>query len=227
MIFNSYKSKSELDIALSDKIIFVLTEILRTKKEAVVLFSGGSTPTGMLKCLATKNFDWSSLIISLVDDRMVDASNNFSNFKMIKELFFEQIAPEFRPKFLPLVIDPTDFKDNMDRVSKSFEQISQADLVLLGMGNDGHFASLFPNDPTSILALDAGNDGKLVYTKAAVHPEHRISFSWSFLKKSKHIFLQITGEEKLKIIQTKKTYENLPINALLSERDDAEIYWAI
>ena len=178
MIFNRFESRTALEEVLADRILSTLNEIVQEKKQALVLFSGGSTPVGLLKRLAAERFDWSLVTVSLVDDRMVEEDSSFSNYKMIKELFFNQIAAEFQPKLLPLVVDSADFDRNMELVSKNFENIASPDLVILGMGNDGHFASLFPNDDASEEALNEDNNEKLVYTNAHVFQEDRISFSW-------------------------------------------------
>jgi 6-phosphogluconolactonase len=227
MIFKRFESRTALEEVLADRILSILNEIVQVKKQALVLFSGGSTPVGLLKRLAAKRFDWSLVIVSLVDDRMVVEDSSFSNYKMIKELFFDKIAPEFQPKLLPLVVDSADFERNMELISKNFENIASPDLVILGMGNDGHFASLFPDDTASEKALNEENKEKLVYTRAPVYPEDRISFSWSFLKKSKYLFLHITGEEKLEIIQKEEIYKKLPAKVLLTERTDQEVFWAL
>ena len=227
MIFKRFESRTALEEVLADRILSILNEIVQVKKQALVLFSGGSTPVGLLKRLAAKRFDWSLVIVSLVDDRMVEEDSSFSNYKMIKELFFDKIAPEFQPKLLPLVVDSADFERNMELVSKNFENIASPDLVILGMGNDGHFASLFPDDTASEKALNEENKEKLVYTNAPVFPEDRISFSWSFLKKSKYLFMHITGEEKLEIIQKEEIYKKLPAKVLITERTDQEVFWAL
>jgi 6-phosphogluconolactonase len=226
MIFNRFESRTALEEVLADRILSTLNEIVQVKKQALVLFSGGSTPVGLLKKLAAERFDWSLVTVSLVDDRMVEEDSSFSNYKMIKELFFDKIAPEFQPKLLPLVVDSVDFDRNMEQVSGNFENIPGPDLVILGMGNDGHFASLFPNDDASEEALKKENKEKLVYTNAPVFPEDRISFSWSFLKKSKYLFLHITGEEKLKIIQDCSIYKTLPVHVLLMDYGDLEVYFS-
>jgi 6-phosphogluconolactonase len=226
MIFNRFESRTALEEVLADRILSTLNEIVQVKKQALVLFSGGSTPVGLLKKLAAERFDWSLVTVSLVDDRMVEEDSSFSNYKMIKELFFDKIAPEFQPKLLPLVVDSVDFDRNMEQVSGNFENIPGPDLVILGMGNDGHFASLFPNDDASEEALKKENKEILVYTHAPAYPEDRISFSWSFLSKSRHLFLHITGDEKLQLTQHKETHKNLPVRVLLTERGDLEIFWA-
>lgn len=226
MILNRFKNKADLDEILADRIISILNETIKEKKQATLLFSGGSTPVGLLKVLSKKKFDWTSVTMSLVDDRMVEDNSSFSNYKMIKELFINQIAPEAQPRLLPLVVDLQDFDKNLKLVSKNFENILKADLVILGMGNDGHFASLFPNDSASEKALNQENKEKLVYTQAPVYPEQRISFSWNFIKKSKYLFLHITGNEKLHIIQNETFHKNLPVNVLLTERANLEVFCA-
>ena len=95
-------------------------------------------------------------------------------------------------------------------------------VLILGMGKDGHTASIFPNDSASDTALVS--EEPFLNTNAPTHPTNRITCTLSLIKKAKHIFLLITGKEKLEIFNNKSL--ELPIHKVLAEREDLITFYA-
>ncbi len=222
-----FDNRSELDIQLAKDILNSISELKKSQKEVNILFSGGSTPQGLLLILAESKFDWHGVSVSLVDDRIVEESSNFSNARMIKTIFLNKISGN-KPKFLPLVRDTKDLSFNMDSLIENIPATKKPDIVVLGMGTDGHFASLFPNDPASSVGLQDDQDQHLIYTTAPSEPKNRISFTWPYLRKADKVFLHITGQEKLEIINNGANRSlELPIDKVLSDNHpNSSIYWA-
>jgi len=222
-----FKNKSSLDVNLANDILKQLNKYRNENGKASILFSGGSTPHGMLKQLAESTFDWSDIIVSLVDDRVVEKTSEYSNSAMIENLFLNKINGT-KPHFYQLVLHPEEAINNMNEVLGYMDKLSFPDIVILGMGPDGHFASLFPNDKASAEGLKLTFNKPLIYTNAPQEPKKRISFSWSYLRKASEIYLHITGEEKLKLlIQKEKRAEVLPIDTLLNDQEvKPTLYWA-
>jgi 6-phosphogluconolactonase len=95
------------------------------------------------------------------------------------------------------------------------------------MGSDGHFASLFPRNKKSERGLLLNNRNAFCYTTAPSEPKERISFTWSFLRKSANLFLFITGEEKMALIDLIYKRDELPIDSfLIDDEITPEIFWA-
>ena len=113
---------------------------------------------------------------------------------------------------------------NLEMVSKSYSCfIDRTDFTLLGMGNDGHTASIFPNDMESdnlMKSLDVG----IYSTKAPNYPFNRVTCSKELIAKSKAIVLFFTGEHKLNVLKN-SSMTNLPISYFIKNYKEMEIYY--
>lgn len=221
-----FRSKETLENQLVAETVSIIKELQETQNSLFLLFSGGSTPKIFLQKLAISEINWANITISLVDDRFVESNSEYSNEKFLFENLINLIKSE-KPRFLSLVQDSKDEESNLILINQEPLFSVKADIVFLGMGTDGHFASLFPNDEKSALGLIKNNDKILINTNAPVHPQKRVSFSLNHITKSSYLFLFLTGEEKLNIITNSTTKEKLPIyNLLESRKKPISIYWA-
>ena len=115
---------------------------------------------------------------------------------------------------------------NLPQAFDSTEEIGTPDVVILGMGTDGHFASLFPHDKSSKTGLEESPTPPLLYTTAPVAPRQRISHSWHYLKQAHHLFLHITGQTKMDLIEEAPQREALPIDVALNDAAaNLTIFW--
>ena len=96
----------------------------------------------------------------------------------------------------PMVQNPQDYAHSIAQCHQTYLKFIQGDVILLGMGGDGHFASLFPNDEPSTEGLLATECGCLG-TNAPSHPTKRISTNLAFIESIEHRILLITGKDKL------------------------------
>ena len=227
MNIEKFERRELLEAVLVREILSSLKHALTERGRASLLFSGGSTPKALMNRLANMDFDWSKVHVGLVDDRMVAEENAASNLAMLKREFLRKI-PGAKPTIHPLVFYPNDDKDNMNAALTAVRRLEKLDVVLLGMGTDGHFASLFPNDEASNSGLKEDVNEVLLYTRAPSVPQHRISFSWPQLKAAAQIFLHITGTEKLALLESREAATDvLPVDTLLACKGPKfEIYWA-
>jgi 6-phosphogluconolactonase len=228
MIQNNYTTKTDLEKDLVTTIVSILTLAIDKKGTASILFSGGSTPKGLLNQLAKTDLDWKNIKIGLVDDRMVDEFSPFSNLAFLKKELVHLIEGDAKPRICPLVFSSQKKEDNLAKATQSVLSLDSIEVVLLGMGTDGHFASFFPKDAASLAALEISCKTPLVYTTAPSFPQERISFSWSYLKSARHIFLHITGQAKKELIGANRDASSLlPIDRFLEEATSSmAIYWA-
>lgn len=225
-IFHGFTNKNELDSALTKSIVLDIIKAIETKGSAYLLLSGGSTPKGLFQKLASELLDWNHITIGLVDDRMVAEDSEFSNAAMLKNLLINEIVGDKKPHFLPLVYRTDDDEINLNTATEQLNQIGLPDVVVLGMGNDGHFASLFPGDPASEQSLRQINPDALLYTKSPQFPHSRISHSWAYLRQAGKLYLHITGNEKKDLIRNQHKGK-LPIDTVLNDKaTSVEIFWA-
>jgi 6-phosphogluconolactonase len=197
----------------------VLGESIEKYGNATLLVSGGSTPKGLFKKLSERKFPWENITIGLVDERFVNNSSEFSNEKLIRETLLQNQASD--ANFIPMVYDDVDETRNLGLVQKAYHNFERLDAIILGMGDDGHTASIFPNDIESEFALKTIDN--IVSTKAPNHPTNRISCSLDFLKKARKIYLFFTGENKLNVLNESKE-KNYPISNFLDEK--TSIYYS-
>lgn len=207
-----FDSKIALEQALCQQISADLTRFIAQNGKATLLLSGGSTPSGVYRLLSEETLDWSKVHIGLVDDRFVDAHSPYSNFKLLRESIGQNKAQNVH--IYPMVLDTTDYQKNLEKVEQTYRIFTEPDIVLLGMGPDGHTASIFPNDTAS----DRANDNKnqlLSNTNAPAEPTQRITFNGPVLRRAKNLYLMITGAQK-KLIFESSEQQHFPIAAFKS-----------
>jgi 6-phosphogluconolactonase len=225
-VFHGFSNKKELDVALAKSIVEDIKLAIEKKGHAYLLFSGGSTPRGLFAELAKQSLDWNLIKIGLVDERMVSEESEYSNAAMLKNLLIDKITGDKKPVFLPLVYSVNDFDANLTKANEVLNENTSPDVVVLGMGNDGHFASLFPGDSASEESLYRLNSASLLYTQAPQFPQSRISHSWLYLRKAGKLYLHIMGNEKKDLIRNQQRAK-LPIDSVLSDKETStEIFWS-
>lgn len=164
-----------------------------------IALSGGSTPMPVLDVLRSSKLDWNRYNFFLVDERCVPESNQNSNFGNIKKVFFNHLKEAQRFPFYQdgkhLEEMPKLYEEEIkNHVASNANGIPEFDLILIGMGTDGHTASLFP-DSASL------NDEKLVSLNLIPSKqEYRLTFNYSLILAAKEIVILIKGEEKNNII---------------------------
>jgi 6-phosphogluconolactonase len=192
----SFESKALLEVDLAQRIADILRSEIEKKGTATLLLSGGSTPKNLYQKLSEIDLDWSNVHVGLVDERFVSQDSSFSNETLIRESLMQNKAATAH--FHPMVINASDYSENLTLATEENRVFENPDVIVLGMGDDGHTASLFPNDLSSEEATFS--ERLLANTNAPNEPTQRITFSGPILKKGKHNFLMITGARKLDIL---------------------------
>jgi len=172
---------------------------------ATFVASGGKSPVRCFHYLSEKKLDWSRIYVTLSDERCVPADHQQSNQKLIRDNLIKGNAQTLA--FLPL--EEGNFCDKTPFACS-----------LLGMGNDGHFASLFPDSPELKEGLVSQKEVIEVSTPSS--PFDRVSMTLNLIVKSNEILLLVFGEDKLKVLENPS---GLPVEELLS-RFPVKIIWA-
>ena len=220
-ITNIFFDKNILFRSMVESIIEELKDVIIRRGEATMLLSGDSTPGPLYKLLDEECAFLEKIKIGLVDERYVPVSSEFSNEKYIKNCFSKH--PEAFYQITGMVIDSEDEKKNIDHVNSKYQDfLNQTDIVILGMGTDGHIASIFPEDKESLRAL-LTSEKTILKTKAPSKPSHRITCSMKMITEATSIYMLFHGNEKRKVLHDKT--QSLPIHDLLEKRKDVKIFY--
>lgn len=214
-----HASKEELEDALLQDIKFIISEDIIKFGKAKLLLSGGSTPSGLYRKLSSTQLDWSKVIVGLVDERFVKNSSDFSNEKLVKTCFLINEAKN--ATFIPMIFSADNEALNLLRTNESYAVFNDASVIILGMGEDGHTASLFPNDSDSNKAMDS--EQNIFFTNSPSNPTRRITCTPKLLLSSKNIFLMLTGENKKEVLFS-AAKNKLPISHFIGSI--TEIYYS-
>ena len=169
--------------------------------------SGGSSPVKIFNDLSKSDLDWSKVSVTLVDDRVVSSEHSDSNEKLLKENLFINNASA--AKFISLKSD----SEEVMNINRPF------DIMLLGMGEDGHFASLFPELVDNSNYFDLSANPEIIFTEPMGNPCHkRVSMNLSMIMKSKKIILLVSSSAKSILVDQALENKYLPIHFLLNQQ---------
>jgi 6-phosphogluconolactonase len=218
-----------LSRALADQIAAALKAAIAARGLASLVVSGGKSPLQLFEQLRAEKLDWSRVCIALADERWVDPGDAESNEKLVREHLLR--GPAAGARFHGLKNGaPT---PDMGAVSawETFARVPRPfDAVVLGMGDDGHTASLFPGSPNLPRALNQSAVAGCVGMWAPVPPQPRLSLNLGALLDSRRIVLLISGAGKW------RTYlaagapgpeQEMPVRAVLRQsHTPVQVMWS-
>jgi 6-phosphogluconolactonase len=174
---------------------------LTAKGRASLALAGGSTPAPVYQRLSHAIIAWEKVTILLTDERQAPADHPDSNERMLRATLFQNHAAAAR--FAPM-------QDDLIMRHRPF------DAVLLGMGEDGHFASLFPRSPVLTRGLDLVSDQYVLSVPAGdpAPPQPRYSLTLHALSGAGAVILLITGDAKRAVLGRARA-DNLPVASLI------------
>ena len=205
---------------------------LEQNSQATLLLSGGSTPAPLYQRLSSANLDWGKVSIALVDERWVDQDSSASNERLLRENMLVNQAAE--ATFKGMKNDHPSPFDGAAECSADYAKLpSPFAICLLGMGPDGHTASLFPGAEGLGTALDSKHHcAGIRAVKSDVtgdNVERMTMTPWSILQ-SRRLILLITGDDKWGIYckaRQSQTSAKLPISLFIHQDSVLlEVYWA-
>ncbi len=227
-------SREELYLKVANQCAVQLNRGVEKYGRASFIVPGGTTPAPVFEKLSNMSLDWHKILVAPSDERWVEPEHEQSNQGLIKSKLLVNHAS--KAGLMALKNEAQTPKLGEVIAEKNIGNLAQPfDVVLLGMGGDGHFASLFPGIPELSQALDINNENKCIGINAegcsvAGDYTQRMSLTLSALLNSKLIILMITGAQKLQLLDdaTKQNDSmNLPITALINQtKTPLEIYWA-
>lgn len=229
-----FENRQDMVAALEAECVAALTKAVEERGEATFMVSGGSTPEPLYKSLSNVDLPWESIYVALVDERWVDFEHDKSNEAFtVKHLIQNKAAVT---NLVGMKNTAATAQEGLADCEAAYQQLAQPfDVTILGMGSDGHTASLFPHANGLDAALNP--DSPELCAAIIAHQSEvtgaiteRMTLSLAGLLKSKVLVLLITGQEKLDVLrkaQAGTDVKEMPIRAVLQQdRVPVVIYWA-
>lgn len=226
LVSNEFSSAEQLTAEFAITITELLTQAIADKGQATLVVSGGRTPVALFQTLAQTKIDWSKVVITLADDRWVDVSDDASNDKLVRTHLLQGYAAA--ASFITLKHDFSNAEEAVAACETALEDVQLPfDVVILGMGEDGHTASLFPCSDQIEQGLDLNSQAKYIAVQPTTAPHQRMSLTLPAILASKNIFLHLVGESKKDTIAKalKSSELEMPISAVMN-RTTVNLMWA-
>ena len=212
----------------------ILRSATATAESAALLVSGGRTPIPLFRKLSEADLDWAKVSVALVDERWVDMDSPASNEALVRNNLLQNKASA--ANFIAMKSSDKTALLAQPGCERAYQQLSRPyAFALLGMGPDGHIASLFPAAEGLDSALDASATNlcaAITARQSAVTGEftERMSLTLAALLQSRQLHLWITGEEKLAVYRSALAQPDqalMPVSAILhQDRIPVEVYWS-
>lgn len=222
-----YDSANTFAQAVADRLAQELQRGLAARRLASFAVPGGTTPGPIFDELAKRELDWSKITVTLTDERWVPATDPASNEALLRSRLLTGVAEKMR--VIGLYEDGMKPSASIATVSDRLKKLTLPfDVVLLGMGGDGHFASLFPGVEMLKAGLSLTTTVPCVASDQPINGQPRISLTLQLLLQSRVILLALCGKDKLKVIERAYSASSidLPVAALLAQnRVPVEIHY--
>lgn len=228
MIVNEYlfTDMRALQTALTEALLAALSKAIARKGHAVMALPGGTTPVPLFKALAEKTFNWCNVTITLTDERWVKNTHADSNEGLLRT----RLLDHCNANFVPLKSDALTAKEGQRITEQKLSRILYPmDICVVGMGEDGHIASIFSDSPELGSAIDPSNNQHCIAISRANSPQERLSLTLNTLINTQKIILLIQGDKKRKVyLEAKDAIENndSPISQMLHQSQaPIDVYW--
>lgn len=214
--------------ALAASVADTLRHALDQRGQASLVVSGGRTPAALFHALSTQSLDWSKVSVIPADERWVDEDDAQSNAGMIRQVLLQDCAAPAR--LLSLKQPGATPEDGLAACSQMLGQLAPPlDVVILGMGLDGHTASLFPDAAELPAAL--ASTAPCHALNPSSQPSARISLTPALLNQARRRILHIEGDDKRIVFEAAQAQPQplrYPIAMALADTlpTPLEVYWS-
>jgi len=229
LTFHQFSDPETLVVELTARIAELLTTGIAENGKASLAVSGGSTPIQLFDALSTLDISWHDVVITLVDERWVEPTDMDSNEHLVKTHLLQNKAAA--ASFIGM-------KNSAETAGKGEAECEQKlriiprpfDVLILGMGNDGHTASLFPGAVKLSAATDLQSNRICMGLAPLTAPHERMSLTLPVILDSRQIFLHINGQEKKDVLEKALAdgpTADMPIRFVLRQQTTPlNVFWA-
>ncbi len=225
--WHGFSGRPELATALAGRVADRLNKAIAERATALLAVSGGTTPAKFFAALSATPIAWDKVIVTLVDERFVPASSPRSNAGLVAANLLQNAAKAAR--FVPLYHEAVGIEDAAASDDAALRSLPwPLDVVVLGMGPDGHTASFFPDADDLPKLLDPASDRIVLPVHAASAGEPRLTLSLARIVDAGFIALHIEGEDKRTAFDgAVAPGPRKPIRAVLDAAPKpVEVFWA-
>ncbi|MEX6502230.1 6-phosphogluconolactonase [Pseudomonas zhanjiangensis] len=224
VLAHSLSNPARLAETLASAVAEALRSAIDSQGRATLVVSGGRSPIAFFECLARQPLAWSQVLVSLADERWVPVNHATSNEGLVRRHLLQGPAAEAR--FIGLYQVASSVEQAAAKADQALAELPPIDVLVLGMGDDGHTASLFPDSPNLAEALSADCPQRCLPLLAPSEPRQRLSLTLPLLAAARLPLLVIQGQAKLATLATALADDDvpsMPIRAFL--HSPLEIYW--
>lgn len=217
-----FDDQPTLAAALASAVANDLRAALQDQPLATLAVSGGRSPVPVFEILREQELDWSRVIVTLVDERWVPETDPASNAALVRTHLLRDRAAAAR--FVPLYTGAVSAEAAEETLAATFRDLPLPfAAVILGLGDDGHTASLFPGSPRLSEGLALGrtvaDTPPCLAQVGAVAPTERISLTLPWILNARRIYLQFAGAAKIEVFQAAQSGPDLryPVSFVLHQ----------
>ncbi|GAA5103251.1 6-phosphogluconolactonase [Bartonella jaculi] len=225
----NFETPSDLALALADRVAAELSVSILERKRAILAVSGGKTPELFFHYLSKADIDWENIIITLVDERFVPSHHERSNEHVVRRYLLQNFAAKAHfvglyQKAITAELAAFSAASRINTLPRPF------DVVVLGMGEDGHTASFFPDADRLKQALDLQTQALVLplHAKSALEP--RLTLTLPVIMQSRCIILHFEGFEKRDCFEEvcrDGSEIEMPVRAVLRNANHlVQVYWS-
>lgn len=214
---------------LAASIAAQLEDVLRHRPEASLVVPGGRSPVALLEALSRTELDWARVTVRLTDERWVRDEDPACNESMVRRHLARAYAQ--RVRIAGLRGDAASAEQAAERASRDLATVDRDfDVVVAGMGEDGHFASLFADMPGLAEALEPNGPARVVVVSTDRAPHLRLSLTLGALARASIVHLLAIGEGKARVLDRAAALPSVdwplcPVGALLGQRRAPILVW--
>ena len=229
--YQVFADRDALVAAAVERIVEALTQAINERGRALMLVSGGSSPEPVYRALAQRDLSWSSVSVALVDERWVDPGHSASNEGFIRRHLLT--GPAAEAEFIGMKTSAETPQAGLAECESRYKALPEgADVCLLGMGSDGHTASLFPYAEGLDQALAGAQRCAAITAKQSDVTGNytaRMTLTAHYILSARRRLLLLTGEEKRSVLREALAGEDnqaMPVRAILNAAQTTDVFWA-
>ncbi len=220
-----FETRQEASAAAASRIIELLSKRLDNNDQASIVVSGGTSPVECFAALAAADLEWQRVQVALSDERWVPPEHDDSNEKLVRESLL--VGAAAAATLLPVYAEGVSPQERCDELQDPLPVLPFA-CSLIGIGVDGHFASLFPDAENLEQGMDVEAGRLYMPVVTAASPHVRISMTLAAISRSDEIVLLFFGDDKLAVYKEAQAMSNgYPLSRLLRQkRAPVRLFWA-